>query len=176
MSRIEHIRSAGSLEVRIKPGNEGEFQTYFLGVWLVAWAFGWVSGVSSLLSEPIGFNSIFMLVWTTFWTIGGLFAGLWLAWKTNGFEQLIIDSDQFKIKHNVFGFGPEKVYSTSECQNLRAAGYFGNKNKHSLLHQIGMKGGVVVVESNGQDIRFGVSLEENEAQEIVDLLSAYIKT
>ncbi len=176
MSRIEHKQTGEGLELRIKPENEGKFQTYFLGIWLVAWAVGWVSGVSSLLGEPLGFNSLFMFVWTTFWTFGGLFAGLWLAWKTNGFEQIILNSTQIKIKHNIFGFGPEKEYATDRCVNLRAAGYFGSDQKHSILHQIGMKGGVVAFDAAGEVIRFGVSLEEKEAKEVVELLQTYMKT
>lgn len=177
MSRIEHKQTGKGLELRIKPENEGKFPTYFMGFWLVAWACGWVLAVSSLLGDPIGFNSLFVLVWTIFWTFGGLFVGLWLVWKTNGFEQIIVNSIQLKIKHNIFGFGPVKVYATDRCVNLRAAGYFGSHNNNqSILQQIGMKGGVVAIDAVDESIRFGVALEESEAKEVVELLRSYIKT
>ncbi len=176
MSRIQHQQQSDSLEIRIKPEDEGKFQTYFLGVWLVAWGFGWFAAFSGVINKPIGFDNLFMLVWIVFWTFAGAFAGLWLAWKTNGFEQIVVDSSKLKIKHNIWGFGPVRSFSVGLCHNLRAAGYFGSGRNESILHQIGMRGGVVAIDCSNDVIRFGVALEESEANDIVKLIQTFIKT
>ncbi|WP_111978175.1 hypothetical protein [Algibacillus agarilyticus] len=176
MSRIEYRKQVDQLEVIIKPINEGKFQTYFLAFWLIGWAFGWVAAFNMLLSESISPGYLFVVVWIVGWTFGGAFAGLWLAWKAAGFEQVIVDKTQLSIKHNIFGYGPQKVHQVSSCNNLRAAGYFGNDKDISILNQIGMKGGVIAVDIPNEVVRFGVSLEEGEALEVVESLRKYIKT
>ena len=99
---------------------------------------------------------------------------LWFSWTTFGFEQIVINSNKLMVKHNIFGYGPKKIYNTAECKNLRVAGYFGGDRNKSSLERIGMKGGVIAFESSGETVRFGVSLEENEANDIVNSLRGYV--
>ena len=87
--------ASGSWDVRLRPRGAGRFLTFgFLSLWLCGWAAGeafvlWIlatggrafltgvppaSGRSPLPAAPTVAAGIFLCVWFTFWTLGGIAA------------------------------------------------------------------------------------------------------
>ena len=170
--RVRITREPAGITAQVKARKQ-VFLTIFLPIWLTGWTIGGIAALTALLSgsnrEP------FLMVWLVGWLVGETMAVIIFFWTTFGEERISISNGMFTYQRHVFGIGPKRQYSLQELFNVRAAGYFGALDGfNSALVQYGMKGGTVAVDNrHGEAIRFGIALNEYEAQNLAAALQPY---
>jgi hypothetical protein len=184
------IRDEGSSLTVIIPSNKNYFTMFFLGIWLVGWTFGEVmvggiviAGILKLLSGTseismsglagiAGGGGLFMLVWLTFWTIGGAFAIYTFLWQLVGKEIVEISYEAIKIQRAVAGFGRKKEYLASYIKDLRVSPLAADSNypfgRSRASSFYGLSGGPLAFDYGAKTFRFGSGVDEAEAKQILE--------
>ena len=173
MERIFIIKdSDGVLLVNVKAQKNWAL-ILFLAVWLSFWTFGGITSVIALISGSNRDPLIFF--WLCGWA-GGETLGLviWL-WTLVGQETISIERGVFSHKREIFGRGVTRVYAMNELFNLRVSGPFGKPAMFSRSYdRYGLTGGTVTVDTRyGDSCKFGINLEEDDAQLLVNLIRPY---
>jgi hypothetical protein len=139
----------------------------FLCVWLCGWAFGWISAFRSVLSR----SEPFLVVWLTFWTLGGAFAVAVVAWSLTGREVITGGGTALLIRREVLGIGRTSEFDAAQVRNLRVAPMAFNPwdFRHSMSFW-GLGGGPVAFDFGARTYRFGAGVEESEASSIAAVL------
>lgn len=148
------------------------FIIFFLGFWLVGWAFGEVTAVWSLFrGQTLSGSSLFMIVWLVFWTLGGIFAILILSWQLFGMEVIEISFQGITTNRTILGFGFPKEYSTDHINALRISPNLNTGEMYGWLQAgrgYGFQGGLLTFDYGAKTIRFGSGIEEAEAKQIFE--------
>lgn len=108
------------------PARTEPFITAFLGIWLIAWAFGEIfvpySFLIGLSDEPVPVPAkLFALVWLAGWTLGGLYALSIFLWNVAGKETLELTATTLKRRKQIPIFSRSKEYAVASITDLRAA-------------------------------------------------------
>jgi hypothetical protein len=99
---------------------------------------------------------------------------VWL-WAAFGKEVIFIGQGLLTVKREILGFGRKKEIQLSELSNLRAAGRFGSPESwNNNFAQFGISGGTIAIDSRGKTQRFGINLEEGEANAVVKEIEPYL--
>ena len=181
-----------SLRVTI-PSRKNYFILFFLGFWLIGWAFGEIMVGGVLIAGIVGllFNSpeigkfglaglsgggLFMLAWLGIWTIGGGFAVYAFLWQLAGKENIEVSYDSIKIQRAIFGFGRSKEYLASHIRDLLVSplamdhSMFGWSRASNFW---GISGGTLAFDYGSQTFRFGSGTDEAEAKQILEKVVAH---
>jgi hypothetical protein len=149
----------------------------FLPVWLVPWTFGGISALLVLAAGeapegPPGFLALFLC----FWLIAEVFALYVMLWMAFGKEVVTIRNGVLSVKRDVMGCGPTRRMPLSELRNLRASGYFGFPMTFSYTFRWwGLSGGTIAVDYRGKPYRFGIALDEQQANAVVGELRPHLE-
>jgi hypothetical protein len=82
-----------------------------------------------------------------------------------------VELGSLRIKRSILGYGPVKNYEITKLSNLRASGFFGPMMSWSSgMASWGLSGGTIAFDYEGKTIRFGISLSENDSNQLVDAL------
>ncbi len=100
------------------------FLLIFLPIWLSGWTVGGVVAIKQVISGGAKEELLFMLIWLCFWLVGELLVLYVFLWGAFGREIISIQRGILKIKRSIFGYGPSKDYQTTKVSNLRASGLF----------------------------------------------------
>lgn len=105
----------------VLPSRKFWFVTAFLGFWLVGWACGEVTAVTSLFGSRFGGGPTpFMLFWLAGWTAGGAMALFTFLWQLAGSETIAVSGESLSVWQSLFGLHlPPRVYSTAHIRDLR---------------------------------------------------------
>ena len=145
----------------------------FLPIWLTFWTIGGIAAFTAFITganrEP------FLMFWLAGWLVGETMAAVILLWTAFGEELITVQNGLFTYQRHVFGIGPKRQYQVQELFNVRASGYFGPMDGfNTSLAQYGMTGGTVAVDTrHGDEIRFGIALNEYQAQNLAAALQPY---
>ena len=154
------------------PAPRYPFVVVFLPVWLVGWAFGWFtafSAIGSRTSDPGA--TLFMVVWLSFWTLGGGFALAMFAWSLAGREIVVLGPGRLAIAWRVFGVGRVREYDLVHAARLRVAPQpYNPYDYRSGMRFWGIGGGPIAFDYGASTIRFGGALQEAEASALVQRL------
>jgi hypothetical protein len=143
----------------------------FLPVWIVGWTFGGIMAIRQMFTEP----TPFLAVWLVGWLAGEVFTVVAWSWMAFGEEVLSVAQEVLTIARRVGPLQIRRCYALHECSSLRASGWFGLPMSFSdSLRLWGLTGGTIAVDCNGKPIRFGIGLEEAEANVIVKQLMPFI--
>jgi len=150
----------------------------FLPIWFAGWTVGGVLAIRSLL-HPGFFRpqppDLFMAVWLVFWAAAEVWVAYALLWNAFGKELVTVGHGHLILKMDILGCGRSKVFPVSQVLNLSARGLFGSAlQRSSRTWMWGLGGGVIAFESGGKTHRFGMWLEEEEAQEVVAQLAEHL--
>jgi hypothetical protein len=171
--RINTTREQGGITVRV-PARKKGWLMFFLPIWLVFWTIGGVAAFTAFITganrEP------FLIFWLIGWAFGETMATIIFLWTAFGEELISIQNGLFTYQRHVFGIGPKRQYQVQELSNVRASGYFGSiDGVNYALAQYGMTGGTVAVDNrHGEEIRFGIALNEYQAQNVAASLQPYL--
>ena len=147
----------------------------FLPLWLAGWTV--VGGlVARSLQHPDWPLSLFMVLWLVLWVAGGLRAAYAWLWMAFGKELVTVSYGNLVLKMDILGYGRSKIFPVSEVSNLRASGLFGSllRGWSGARDPYGLSGGVIAFESGGKTHKFGIQLEEHEAQDVVARLAEHL--
>lgn len=171
-SQIENTNDGLRISIPVK-------KNYFLLLFLSFWLFGWVFGEGMSLTELTSGKSSadgFLFFWLCAWTVGGVFAiGTWL-WNLKGKEVININSIELQHIRQVMGLRWSREYELSSVTNLRtqapAYSMFGSRGGMDFW---GLAGGVIAFDYGPNTYRFGVQLDEAEANHIVSVVKQRYK-
>jgi hypothetical protein len=151
------------------PTKRNPFLLIFLPAWLVMWAVGWGNAASHLVSPAAkGPPDLFLLAWLTAWTAGGAFAIWAFAWSLAGREVVTLRPHALVVSRKALGVGRVRQYDLAHVANLRVApAGFDPADFRSGMRFWGIGGGPIAFDYGASTVRFGASVEEAEAHQLV---------
>jgi hypothetical protein len=169
--RSTAVDRTGGIEIHIKAPRH-LWTLVFLPIWLAFWTFGGFAAIRQFVSDPTSRG--FLGIWLIAWLVAELLASYVWLWMAFGKEIIAVWQGALSLKRDIGGWGRAKLLRLHECRNLRASGSFGSPFSFSeSLRFWGVSGGTIAVDHQGRVIRFGIGLEETEAQAVVRELAPY---
>lgn len=141
--------------VRISIPSKWSAIIVFLGVWLTFWTIGGMSAARSLQRH---FN-LFLCFWLVGWMVGELAVTYAILYVIGGKEVIFANSETLRCKTQIFGLGLAKSYVVREMRNLRfqpATGAGKSRRASRIAFDYGAK-----------TITFGADLDEVEAVALI---------
>ena len=148
------------------PAKRNVFVLLFLLVWLVFWALGEATAFHQLTTSTN--VQWFLVFWMTAWTAGGLFAVTAWLWTAFGREIVTLGSGELRIRWEVLGVGRSKEFDLAQVRNLRVSAWTPVARSAGI--QSPGRGGRVAFDYGAKTFRFGASIDEAEALQIIDEL------
>ncbi|HUL00241.1 MAG TPA: hypothetical protein VLX29_05225 [Nitrospirota bacterium] len=149
-------------------------KNYLLLIILAVWLFGWAVAEVTVPKEFLRGNTsplqkLFMAAWIIGWTLGGIIAIFIWLWNVAGKEIIRVTGMGITIKRAVFDYGIERQYDMAYIKNLRLFQGVGSLgNQASGLRFWGFGGGLIAFDYGAKTYRFGSSIDEAEARELVE--------
>jgi len=141
----------------------------FLGIWLVGWVTGEVTTLAELLKDGPRRSEGLVLLWLALWTVGGVFAAYMWLWMLVGKERVLMGTSTLRVTRDVLGLGPTHSYELFQVRNLRVATRPVSPRDTVVTPRLArLVGGLIAFQYKGQTVRFGASIDEAEAQMIVE--------
>lgn len=155
-------QDAGVLTITI-PVKRNWFAFLFLFFWICGWAFGEVMATKHLFGDKTpGEAKLFLLAWLGGWTVAGAFSiHAWL-WQLSGREIIKLTTTTLNRRRALYGFGKTNEYGLPHVRNLRVA--YDSAAADDFWR---LSGGAIAFDYGAKTYRFGIGLDEVEAQEIV---------
>jgi len=158
------------------------FQILTLGLWLIAFACGGLTGISSdfavLFSRGLGGVKLSTFAWLGLWALVmgvGLFT---LLWQITGEETIEITSQSIALKRTILGIMFfSKEYAAEYIQDLGVSivssdtDIFGWSKRENLW---GIGRGLLAFDYGAETVRFGSEVEEAEAKQILALIQGHL--
>ena len=162
-NRIRIAKEIGGLSITISARRHWGI-ILFLGFWLCGWVMGESFALKTLLTghandAGIG-GSIFLAIWLTFWTVGGIAAWYMWLWSLTGEETIVVGRDALSIRRTVLGMGRTMLVMTRDLRDLHAIEGLTN----------GLQRGRILVEAEGRTYGFGADLSESEADYLLSAI------
>ena len=146
----------------------------FLPVWWTGWTAGGIFAIVALLLGDPPGGAL-IVVWLIFWFGFWVFTAYAWLWDAFGNEVITFDHASLRIKRDLFGRGPSSTFVVLEISRLRAAGLFGGAHTFERsLSPWGLTGGMIAFEVGGKTRRFGLQLQEEEAHALVDTMRSQL--
>jgi hypothetical protein len=171
MNKIGKRISISASEIRIaSPKNI--FILLFLPIWLIGWSIGGATAIRIVISGQSK-ETWFLLIWLCGWLAGELFVLYAFLWGVFGHEVITTEQGIMIIKRSIFGYGPLKKYEIVKMSKLRAAGFFiTTMNWDYNIAYWGLSGGTVAFDYDGKTKRFGINLNEDDANQLVAIMKS----
>ena len=171
MNKIGKRISVSASEIRIaSPKNI--FILIFMPVWLIGWTIGGAAAIWQIVSGQAK-DAWFLLIWLCGWLAGESFVLYAFLWGAFGYELLTGEHGVLNIKRSIFGYGTSKIYEITKISNLRAAGFFATAMSWSFsMAYWGLSGGTVAFDYDGKARRFGINLNEDDANQLVTIMKS----
>jgi len=159
-------------ELKIEiPTRKNWFVITFIFIWMVGWYMGFTSAIGSF-----GENA-FMTFWLIGWTVGGLSAAYFTLWSLFGKEIILIDYQYMTIEKSILGIGTKTRLEITEIRNVRYefvdTSMFANRRNNMTSFGVGT--GPIRIDYGLKTFSFGLSVDEAEANYIVELIRKKIK-
>lgn len=179
--------NGSSLKISL-PSRKNYFALFFLGFWLIGWAFGEIMVGGMLIAAIVGFLfnspeisqmgggglsgvSLFMFAWLAIWTVGGGFALYTFFWQLAGKEIIEVKNDSIRIQRAIFGMGRAKEYLSTHVKDLRISPLSMDNNIFNMSRATqfwGTTGGFLAFDYGAQTFRFGSGADEAESKQILE--------
>jgi hypothetical protein len=146
-----------------------------LPLWLAGWTFGGFMALKVILHPKPETPVLFFCIWMVGWAAGEAWALYMFLWTAFGKEVVTAGDGNLVLRKDILGYGRSRVFPISQVQNLRASGLFGSLQGWSgMMRLYGFSGGVIAFDVQNATQRFGIQLDENEAQEIIEELRSHL--
>jgi hypothetical protein len=143
------------------------FVLLFLPVWLTLWTVGGLTAMSQLAHE----FSLFLCLWLCGWALGWVFAASTLAWMLTGAETVRVVGGDLELGFQIGPWARRKLYQGAQIKDLKAS----PANPMSNFQLSGpfarhMQFGAVQFNYGARTIRMAAGLDEAEGKLIVERL------
>jgi hypothetical protein len=102
-------------ELRISIPVKRGWVTLFLLVWLTFWTYGGLQIGGRLLSK-FGLGEF---IWMCFWLVAECAAAYYFLRMLFGRDLLVANASEFRLSRQILGLGPSNTYMVSEMRDLR---------------------------------------------------------
>jgi hypothetical protein len=159
----------------IIPSSKHLFTIIFFSIWLIGWAVGEGSVISLFLNSDTPLHeNLFEIFWLIGWTFGGVWAFYGLLWMLIGDEKIVIKGDSINIQQSLFAVFKGKSYAISDIKNIRVSNIVKDETRRNLYFPGAMnKSGIIAFDYGAKTIRFAQSVDESEANIIVQKMKNY---
>jgi hypothetical protein len=143
------------------------FALLFLPVWLTLWTVGGVAAITQVLHE---FN-LFLCLWLCGWLLGWVFAASTIAWMLVGAETMRIVAGDLELGVEIGPWARRKLYQGVQIKDLRVAPANPMANfqmSGPFMRQ--MQGGAVQFTYGARTVRLAAGLDEAEGGLIIERL------
>jgi hypothetical protein len=134
--------------------------TLFLVVWLTGWTYGGLSIGSHLLRH----FEFFDFVWMCFWVVAECAACYFLLRMLGGSDVIEATVTEFALRKQTFGVGLENTYLVSEMRDLRFQPEVGGGRSRRASR--------ITFDYGAKTIRFGEGIDEAEAAQLISLVQS----
>jgi hypothetical protein len=157
----------------IIPGKKNYFVLVFFSVWIFGWFFGETTAATSIGNDSG--PDLFLMVWLTAWTLGGIFALSTILFMLLGKEVIEAGQGVISIRNQALFFLSPKVYDLNEAKHIRAAEEFSIYQSFQFgRSQNGVRStfnsGTIKFDYGLKTVKFGNDLDEAEARYIIERL------
>ncbi len=143
------------------------FMLLFMPVWLIGWTIGGSVAMWQVISGQTK-EAWFLIIWLCGWLVGEIFVLYAFLWGAFGKELIMAERGIIKIKRSIFGYGPSRQFELAKLSNLRASGFFATTMSWSFnMAYWGITGGTVAFDYENKPKRFGINLNEEDANQLV---------
>jgi hypothetical protein len=153
------------------PPQRSVFIGLFLAVWLTGWTIGGVAAFVAFLKT----QQPFLALWLCGWVAGEAFVALTLLWMFTGGESVRLIGKDLEIGAHVLGWDRRKVYQGSQIRNLSSsapANFYNGRWQGRLPILFANTSGSFKFDYGGRTIYVGPGLDEAEGRMIVERLRA----
>lgn len=146
-----------------------------LVIFMVFWLCGWSAGEWFALSEILRPGSplvvdLFLLVWVSLWTLGGLAVLAVVAWNLVGVEKLfLVEGGGIVVERGIGPLTRRKVYRVDQVGEIGFAHQLGSRRAEGIL-----SGGAVRFFADGKPQFFGIDLDDEETHRVVSLMQDFV--
>ncbi len=141
-------------------------------LWLVA---GALAIVNMFTTGGLG-SQLFAVVWFFFWLTTLVLASAQITWQVVGKEVIFVRGQTLNMRKTVHYVVSDKSFPMTDITNLRATGEFLEPfSARSTWSLWGVSGGSVAFDTPEGTERFGIGLNEADAQALVSALTPYLK-
>jgi hypothetical protein len=165
ISKVIYRESKSSFEVII-PIKRNLSQILILVILFCGWSLGEIFAIKSILNPEDGFSSI-NIFWIICWTVSGCYFIYMLLNHLFGKEIIIITSSIIRLKKDLLGIGPKKDLDIRNISDIRIS---PNNIGSNYLDLIDFKTGVIALNYGIKTYRFGNTIDEAEADKILNIL------
>ena len=166
------------------PARTELFTTGFLGIWLIAWAFGEIfvpySFLIGLSDKPVPASAkLFVLVCLAGWTLGGLYALSIFLWNVAGKEIIELTSTSLKRRKQIPIFSRSKEYAVACITGLRTAPQAQLSWPLSLnmnMIPLGFRDGTIAFDYGRDTHHLGSGLDEADARYVIAEMCKRVKS
>lgn len=144
-------------------------------VFFAGWALAELYGIREVVNPSRGTTvHAFMVLWLVMWTCGGLCSLLQYAWNTVGEERVRVTATRVSIKRSLLGIGPTSAYPTERITGLRVVNppTPAWRRREVVPFQFASEGRIAFDSPRGL-VRFGRSLDQRAAREIVERINRF---
>jgi hypothetical protein len=96
----------------------------FLPVWLTFWTFGGLMAMKWVVHPGPSTPRLFISVWLVGWALGETWAIYQWFWTAFGKEIVKVSGGTLTIKRDILGHGKTNTFQVGRVMNLRASGFF----------------------------------------------------
>jgi hypothetical protein len=164
------VRDTGSALEVIIPAQRRALLAAFLTVWLAGWAVGAATALGGFVRKhPLRAPPGFLALWLTVWMLGGVFAAFALIWTVFGRERLTLTEQYLDVRREALGLGRGWRYDLANVKDLRASGLPSSTmtwGSGGHFWSYG-GGGQIAFDYGPKTVRFGATIDEAEAKQIV---------
>lgn len=180
--RISILRKDDEISFAILPASE-QWKKYLLLVWLILWTacgvvvFMYAFQMNELPGDPEEMKKqrLFIFIWICFWLYFEYIMIKALRWRTSGVEKLWLKNGNLYYKREVGGRGKVHHYNAEALKDLRLHEE-GSDLVKTLNRSYWVVGGeTIAFDYYGKVVRFGLQMEEKEAQELIKRLNHAMK-
>lgn len=171
--RIQKIPSPSGIELHINARRKFG-SLILLPVWLAGWTYGGIMALKWILYPGPATSRAFISIWLVGWALGEAWAIYQWFWTAFGKETIQLGEGNLTIKRDILGHGRTRTFPIGTVSNLRASGLFSSSSYwDNYRAQLKLGRGMVAFDSQGQTHRFGIELNESEAENVVQELKPY---
>ena len=140
---------------RIRIPARQRFVLWFMCFWLTGWTFAGIETIRQVTEKP----QPFLFLWLGFWAFG-MVAAVWtILWQLLGSEVVELEGGVLRLRSEVGGLGSTREFEITSVRDLRAVP-LGEDSSERITFNYGAR-----------TFRFGSSLDEAEAKQLVDYLA-----